>query len=142
DPELTRLAYQLLDGRRGSVVAMDPSTGEILAYVSSPAYDPNSLVSSDVSEVVARRQALLDDLDEPLLDRAGHTLYAPGSTFKTVIASTAIETGFAGLDTEFPDPQVFALPGSTAGIANADGRFCGDGTSVTLQRAFVRSCNT
>lgn len=142
DPDLTRLVYQLLDGRRGSVVAMDPSTGEILAYVSSPSFDPNTLVSNSVSEVVDTRQSLLDDPDQPLLDRAGRTLYAPGSTFKTVVAATAIETGFAAPETSFPDPQVFPLPGSTAGIANADGRFCGDGTSVTLQRAFVRSCNT
>ncbi len=142
DPELTRLAYELLDGRKGAVVALAPSTGEVLAYVSSPSYNPTSLVSTDLPAAIAERQRLLDDPNQPLLDRAGGTFYPPGSTFKTVVAAAAIDLGFAGIDTTFSDPQVFPLPGSSAGIANSNGEVCNDGVSVTLEDAFVKSCNT
>lgn len=139
DPSLQRRAYELLDGQRGAVVALDPSTGEILAYVSVPSYDPNRLTGPEAIEV---RQELLDDPLTPLIDRAGNSLYAPGSTFKTIVAAAAIESGFASPETEFPDVSEFVLPGSTATIANFGDRLCLDGSTVTLQIAFVKSCNT
>ncbi len=139
DPVVQQAAVEGLAGVRGAVVAIEPSTGRILGYVSSPSYDPNLLVGSDA---VSQNQILLDDPNEPIRDRAGQELYPPGSTFKTVVAAAAIESGFSGPESTFDDPAVFDLPNSTADITNADGGVCGDGVAVTLQTAFVRSCNT
>jgi peptidoglycan glycosyltransferase len=77
-----------------------------------------------------------------LRDRATRELYAPGSTFKTVVTAAALDTGVAGPETVFPDPVAFDLPGSSATISNFSGRVCNDGNSITLLRAFVVSCNT
>ena len=138
-PAIQSAAFQALGNQRGAVVVLDPRSGAVLGYVTTPSFDPNALLGDDAVEV---RQGLLDDPAEPLLDRAGQALYAPGSTFKTVVAAAAVETGVAGPETAFDDVRVFDLPGSDADISNSDGGFCGNGTSVTLQRAFVRSCNT
>lgn len=140
DSVVQEAAVEALDGLRGAVVAIDPSTGGILAYVSSPSYDPSPLVGPDAA---VTRGVLLEDPDEPLRDRAARELYAPGSTFKTVVAAAALEEGVAGPETEFEDQLAFPLPGSTAEIRNFGGTRCGDGAStVTLLTAFVRSCNT
>lgn len=139
DAELQRAAAAALEGSRGAVVAIEPSTGAVLAYVSSPGFDPNTFLGA---AAVTNRQAVLDDPAEPIRDRAGTELYPPGSTFKAVVATTAVESGIAGPETTFDDPVVYELPGSTATIGNADGGACGDGVSVTLQTALVRSCNT
>ncbi len=139
DPALQTTAYSLLEGQRGAVVAIEPSTGELLAYVSAPSYDPNPLTQPDALDF---RQGLLDDPAEPLVDRAGNSLYAPGSTFKTVVAASAIESGLASPETEFPDLLEFPLPNSSATISNFSDGVCSTGDTVTLQVAFSRSCNT
>jgi peptidoglycan glycosyltransferase len=139
DAELQKLAYQALAGQRGAVVAINPTTGEVLALVSNPSYDPSLLLGTDAAE---QWQILLDDPNRPLADRATRELYPPGSTFKTVVATAAVETGLATPDTNFPDPAEFPLPGSTATISNAGGGVCNNGVSTTLLRAFVQSCNT
>ena len=138
-PIVQRTAHRALGSQKGAVVALDPKTGAVLAYVTTPSYDPNRLLGSDA---VTIRQGFLDDPTQPLLDRAGQALYPPGSTFKTVIAAVGVETGVAGPETAFDDVLLFDLPGSDADIPNAGGGLCGNGTSVTLQLAFVRSCNT
>jgi peptidoglycan glycosyltransferase len=107
--------------------------------VSTPSYDPGLLLGTDAA---AQWQALLDDPNRPLADRATREIYPPGSTFKTVVATAALESGFATPDTTFPDPAEFPLPGSTATVSNAGGGVCNNGVSTTLLRAFVRSCNT
>jgi penicillin-binding protein A len=139
DAELQRAAFAALGGRRGAVVALDPQTGAILALVSSPSYEPGLLTGDDAD---AAWNELLADPASPLSDRATRELYAPGSTFKTVVAAAAIDTGTAGPETEFADPVEFQLPGSDATISNFSGRACNDGVSITLLRAFVVSCNT
>lgn len=139
DPVLQEAAYELLEGQRGAVVALDPTTGAILALVSSPSYDPAVFLDR---EAVDRRRDLLDDPARPLADRATRELYPPGSTFKVVVTAAAFDAGVAGPETEYPDPVEFPLPGSTATISNFEGGPCGDGTAVTVQDAFVRSCNT
>jgi len=85
---------------------------------------------------------LLDDPNRPLADRATREIYPPGSTFKTVVATAALESGVATPETSFPDPADFPLPGSTATVSNAGGGVCNNGVSTTLLRAFVASCNT
>lgn len=139
DPVLQQVAFDALDGRRGSVVAIEPSTGDLLALVSSPSYDAEDLLGPDA---VAVRQELLDDPDEPVRDRATEELFAPGSTFKVIDAAAAFESGAAGPETEYPDPVELQLPGSTATISNFTGRTCSDGDTVTVQVGFIRSCNT
>jgi peptidoglycan glycosyltransferase len=139
DADLQLLAYQALGGQRGAVVALNPATGAVLAMVSTPSYDPGLLLGTDAA---AQWQALLDDPNRPLADRATREIYPPGSTFKTVVATAALESGFATPDTTFPDPAEFPLPGSTATVSNAGGGVCNNGVSTTLLRAFVRSCNT
>jgi peptidoglycan glycosyltransferase len=139
DAELQKLAYLALAGQRGAVVALNPTTGEVLAMVSTPSYNPALLLGTDAA---AQWQVLLDDPNRPLADRATRELYPPGSTFKTVVAAAAIETGIATPETTFPDPVEFLLPGSTATISNAGGGVCNNGVSTTLLRSFVRSCNT
>jgi peptidoglycan glycosyltransferase len=139
DPRLQQAALAALGDNRGAVIALDPATGAVLAAVSAPSFDPNLLVGDDGS---AQWEMLLDEPGEPTRDRGTRELYAPGSTFKTVVAAAALDTGTAGPGTTFEDPTVFDLPGSTATISNASGRPCNDGNSATLLQAFVRSCNT
>ena len=139
DASLQRLAYQALAGQAGAVVALDPLTGAVRALVTSPSYDPTLLLGSDAAN---QYQVLLEDPARPLSDRATRELYPPGSTFKTVVAAAAIDSGTATQETTFADPAEFPLPGSTAVIQNAGGGPCNNGTSTTLLQAFVRSCNT
>ncbi len=138
-PELQRAAYEALGDNRGAVVALDPATGAVLAAVSTPGFDPASLLTN---EAAANWESLLVDSEQPLRDRATREIYAPGSTFKTVVAAASLDTGFANPGTTFNDPVAFRLPGSEATIENANGRVCNDGDSATLLQAYVRSCNT
>jgi len=139
DAELQRAAAQALGANRGAIVALDPSTGAVLASVSNPSFDPELLLGDDAA---SQWELLLADDAEPTRDRATLELYAPGSTFKTVVATAALDTGTAGPGTTFDDPVEFDLPGSDATIANANGGVCNDGVSATMLQAFVRSCNT
>ncbi len=139
DAELQQVAFEALDENRGAIVVLDPRTGAVLASVSKPSFDPESLMRDDAA---AQWENLLTDRSRPLIDRSTQELFAPGSTFKTVVTATAIDTGQADPSTVFDDPAQLELPGSTATISNFDGRACGDGNSVTLLQAFVRSCNT
>jgi len=139
DPAVQRAALAGLSGQRGAAVALDPATGDVLAYASTPSYDPQPLVGADA---VAHRQGLLDDPAEPLRDRVVGELYPPGSTFKVVVAATALESGTYSPESVFPDEAVLDLPGSTATIANFGGRTCAGGGEVSLLVAFARSCNT
>jgi peptidoglycan glycosyltransferase len=139
DPAVQQAAYEALDGQTGAVVAIDPTTGAILAMVSSPSFDPAILEEEDAETTWME---LSTDPSRPLLDRTTQEHYPPGSTFKTVVAGAAIDTGTAGPETTFPDPTEFQLPGSTATISNFDGEVCNDGVEATVEQAFVRSCNT
>jgi peptidoglycan glycosyltransferase len=139
DAELQRAAAQALGDNRGAIVALDPSTGAVLASVSNPSFDPEILLGDDAA---SQWELLLADEAEPTRDRATLELYAPGSTFKTVVATAALDTGTAGPGTTFDDPLEFDLPGSDATIANANNGVCNDGVSATMLQAFVRSCNT
>jgi peptidoglycan glycosyltransferase len=107
--------------------------------VSSPTFDPNALAGPGALEA---REALIEDPGRPLLDRSRSEFYAPGSTFKLIVSSAGLTTGFVTPETRLPDTDLLELPGSTATIANADGGFCGNGDTVTFERALVVSCNT
>ena len=137
--DLQVAAADALGDQRGAVVAIDVKTGAILAMVSTPTFDPNLLTSPENVDLV---DALEADPDQPLLNRAVAQTYPPGSTFKLVTTAAALEGGLASAGTGLPDPFELELPGSTATIRNFDREVCGDGIEVTLQDAFVHSCNT
>lgn len=137
--ELQLIAAEALRDQTGSVVAIDPATGAILAMVSSPGFDPNDLIGAGATAAWNDLQA---DPSEPLKSRATGESYAPGSTFKTIIATAALEDGTAGPDTLFPNESSVRLPNSTATIENFAGNLCGGNDQVSLEEAFLRSCNT
>lgn len=89
DIELQRAAFLALKGRRGVVIAMMPNTGEILAFVSSPSFDPAYFEKGDL-----RVESLFTDKEKPLLNRITEGVYPPGSIFKPIVATGAIEDDF------------------------------------------------
>lgn len=108
DPELQRLAHDSLAASptgRGSAMAIDPKTGEILALASYPSFDPNN-IDQNFPELAD----LSKSPDAPLLNRATQSLYPPGSTFKVITAAAALEAGVRPSD-EFFDPGYYDLPG-------------------------------
>lgn len=126
---------------KGSVVALEPSTGKILAMVSAPSYDPNLLASHDVEEQSAAWQRLRDDPNSPLVNRAISETYPPGSTFKVITTAAALESG-ATPETQLTSLARIKLPDSTATLENYGGSSCGSGPTASLRQAFARSCNT
>ncbi|MFC1548933.1 penicillin-binding protein 2 [Candidatus Omnitrophota bacterium] len=98
DLELQEYCDSLLEGKRGSIIAMDPRTGAILAMSNSPAYDPEVFVDRKRRAEIAE---LLNDSSYPLLNRAVAGAYPPGSVFKTVVAVGGLETGIASPHTTF-----------------------------------------
>lgn len=146
DPEAQKAAWNALNGRRGSVVALDPSTGAVLAMVSSPSYDPDRLSSHSRDTVREAWSDLQADPDRPLTNRAiGGDLYPPGSTFKLIVASAALESGKYTKDSDIPGPGTYQLPHSSSVMNNHAGggtEACGPGGSSSLQDALRQSCNT
>ncbi len=106
DIRLQALAEQLFNGRRGALVAIEPSTGEVLAFVSQPSFDPNLFVDGIDPQ---SWQALNDDPDKPLLNRALRGTYPPGSTYKPFMALAALESGMRRPGDTIFDPGYFQL---------------------------------
>ena len=126
---------------KGSVVALEPSTGKILAMVSSPSFDPNLLASHDAATQSNAWQQLRDDPNSPLVNRAISETYPPGSTFKVVTTAAALEAG-ATPSTPVTAASRIPLPDSTATLENYGGTSCGSAPTTTLHDAFAKSCNT
>ncbi len=143
EPAAQLAATEGLDGRRGAVVALDPTTGAILALVSSPTYDPSALSSHDTAAMREAYRSLSGDEDEPLLDRAVNQTYPPGSTFKLVTTAAALSSGRYAPRAEVPGPAVLDLPLTDVGLPNSDRAQCSPGSdTTTLVTALRRSCNT
>ena len=123
-----------------AIAAIDPATGDVLALVSEPTYDPNLLASQDPKVVRDSWEVLNEDPDKPLLSRASDELFPPGSTFKLVTASAALENGF-GPDSLWPNPNELDLPLTDATIENFGGSTCSGGSQITLADALRQSCN-
>ena len=136
--DLQRAAAEALGDQRGSVVAIEPSTGKILAMYSTPTFDPNPLAGHDTKAVQEYFRALQTDPAKPDLVRSYRERYPPGSTFKVVTASVAIETGTATPDTDYPSLRALDLPQTDSTLSNFGGSSCGG----TLAVSFRRSCNT
>lgn len=141
-PEAQLAAWEGLAGLEGAAIALDYETGEILAMVSSPSYDPSALSLNSNAQVIANYAELESDPGDPLFNRTiGGDLYHPGSTYKLIVAAAAIENGTATPESTFPDPAQFQLPGSSATLTNSWNGTCNDGTEATLMQAMIRSCN-
>lgn len=137
-----RAAFDALQGRKGAVLAIDPSTGAILAMVSTPSYDPARLSAHDRAEIVTAYDALSTDPDQPLLNRSIAQIYPPGSTFKVVTAAAALESGEYTPDTVIAAPKQYRYPNSTAVLKNFGGAACSPTGRMTLEDALRVSCNT
>jgi peptidoglycan glycosyltransferase len=139
NPKLQQVAAQQLGSKKGAVVALDPKTGAILAMVTSPTYDPNTLASHDLAAARAAWTALNGDATRPLADRSTREIYPPGSTFKLITAAAALEDGMAP-DTLVDTPSSLTLPNSSSVLGNQSSA-CGNGKQ-TMDRALQLSCNT
>lgn len=126
---------------KGAVVALEPSTGKILALVSAPSYNPNLLSSHDPQEQERAWQQLRDDPESPLINRAISETYPPGSTFKVITTAAALKAGFTTAEQLTSAPRM-PLPDSTVAVENYAGSSCGHEPTVTLAEAFALSCNT
>jgi penicillin-binding protein A len=145
NPAAQKAAY---DGLRrlgsdveGSVVAIEPSTGKILAMVSLPSYDPNKLADHDFKKAVAYANQLSKMPSNPLLNRAVQTTLPPGSTFKVVTASAAIQSGKYTSSSLVPGGPSYTLPQSHSVVHNDVVSGCGSG-KIPFTQAMEFSCNT
>jgi len=136
DARLQSAAEQALGDRRGAVVAIDPRNGGVLAFVSTPSYDPNQFVDG-ISTTAYK--ALMDNTDRPLLNRALDGRYAPGSTIKPFLGLGALEGGLNPNKTYYC-PGWYSLPGSTHRFHCWRWREGGHGV-VDLHDAIVESCD-
>ncbi len=142
DPVVQQAAFDALGDLTGAIVAIEPSTGRILAMVSTPSFDPNRLAAHDTQSVLEAYDQLLADPNDPLVNRTiSGDLYFPGSTFKVLVAAAAIDSGQFTPEDAFPNPARLTLPLSTDTITNSSGGTCGAGDTVTIATALRLSCN-
>jgi penicillin-binding protein 2 len=134
DIKLQKLVEDMFGERRGALVAIDPRTGEVLAFVSKPTFDPNLFVEGIDSE---NWKALNESVDKPLLNRALRGTYPPGSTYKPFMALGALETGTRSAGTTIYDPGYWMF-------GNHRFRSHGDSSlgAVDMHRSIVKSSNT
>lgn len=117
DLRLQRYGEQLMDNKRGSIVAIEPKTGEILCIVSSPSYDPNLLVGKDRGNNYMK--LLRDSVKNPLFNRALQAMYPPGSTFKLANGLIAEEEGVLDANTVYYCPHGYQVGSHKIGCHHA-----------------------
>ncbi|WP_262061963.1 peptidoglycan D,D-transpeptidase FtsI family protein [Streptomyces sp. STR69] len=139
DPDVQKAAYNALGDKKGAAVAIDPTTGKILAVVSTPSYDPSSL--TDANTAAAAWKQLNADPDKPLTNRALRQPLPPGSTFKLVVAAAALEDGlYSSVDEKTTSPSPYTLPGTVTPLRNESSSApC---TNASIRVALQYSCNT
>ena len=131
DLDLQALGERLMKGKLGSIVAIEPSTGEVLCMVSSPTYDPRLMVGRQRGK---SQKMLAQDARKPLLNRAIMGQYPPGSTFKTSQALTFLQEGIITPSTSFPCSRGFHYRALTVGCH-------GHGSPLPLVPSIATSCN-
>lgn len=137
-----KAAWDALGDQQGAVIALDPTTGDILAMVSRPSYNPNNLSTHDTEKASDTYKNLNADDLEPLINRTIGQLYPPGSTFKIVTSAAALANGYSSDSSDgLVGPATLDLPQTTATLSNDTHLPCADGTP-TLLEAFEESCNT
>ncbi|MEY2514031.1 MAG: penicillin-binding protein [bacterium] len=132
DPGAQRVAIEALQGRKGSVVAIEPATGKVRVMVSTPGYDPNRL---DDKGVFAKLQS--DDANSPLLNRATQGGYPPGSTMKVVTAAAALDSGEYSPDSTVDGKSPIVISGTP--LSNFSDEQFG---AIPLTTALTHSVNT
>jgi len=133
DIKLQKLIEDMYGTRRGALVAMDPKTGEVLAFVSKPTFDSNLFVEGIDQE---NWQMLNESIDKPLLNRALRGTYPPGSTYKPFMALAALETGTRTPQTLINDPGFYMFGGNRFGSPENE-----RGGIMDMRRAIVESSN-
>jgi peptidoglycan glycosyltransferase len=142
DPKVQKAAADALGNLTGAVVAIEPSTGNILAMVSTPGFNANQLAVHSGSKAQSNYNNLLGTNGDPLINKAiGGSLYTPGSVFKLVVASAALESGNFTVSSQLPNPRTYTLPNTSTKIHNSGGSDCGGQKTVTLLNALRLSCN-
>ncbi|WP_314029648.1 penicillin-binding protein 2 [Corynebacterium argentoratense] len=140
-PALQNVAFHQLADKNydGAVVAIRPSSGEILAMASTPSYDPALIVDPETSEQTWA--GYVDNPGSPLLNHATQETLPPGSTFKVITTAAALSQGWNADSTVTAAPEI-TLPNTTTTLENYGGMRCGGGDQTTLMNAFTLSCNT
>ncbi|MFN3580233.1 MAG: penicillin-binding protein 2, partial [Pseudomonas sp.] len=133
DSRLQAVAEHALGNRRGAVVAIEPETGGVLAFVSQPGFDPNLFVTG-ISH--ADYGALRDSLDQPLFNRVLRGLYPPGSTIKQIVALAGLDSGVTTRNARVYDPGFYQLPNHSHRYRNWNRQ--GDGW-VDMRYSIARS---
>jgi penicillin-binding protein 2 len=133
DIRLQALVEELFGDRRGALVAIDPRSGEVLAFVSKPTFDPNLFVDGIDAE---SWRDLNESLDKPLLNRALRGTYPPGSTYKPFMSMAALNTGKRSPTTLINDPGFFMFGGHRFGSPENE-----RGGIMNMRRAIVESSN-
>ena len=133
DIKLQHLVEEMFGDRRGALVAIDPKTGDVLAFVSKPTFDPNLFVDGIDAE---SWQELNESTDKPLLNRALRGTYPPGSTYKPFMAMAALHTGKRAATTLINDPGFFMFGGRRFGSPENE-----KGGIMDMNRAIVESSN-
>lgn len=133
DIHLQKLVEDMFGARRGALVALDPKTGDVLAFVSKPTFDPNLFVDGIDQE---SWQALNESIDKPLLNRALRGTYPPGSTYKPFMAMAALQTGKRSPTALINDPGYFMFGGRRFGSPENE-----RGGIMDMHRAIVESSN-
>lgn len=140
DMAVQQAAFDALGDRRGAVVAIDTSTGGVLALVSTPGFDTNLFVNGISS---ANYNALRDSIDVPLFNRAVQGQYPPGSTIKPMMAMAGLQSGLVTPETAVPDPGWYRLPGDSRRYRDWILRIRGTGHApeVDMHMAIRESCD-
>ncbi|WP_377270329.1 peptidoglycan D,D-transpeptidase FtsI family protein [Peterkaempfera sp. SMS 1(5)a] len=137
DQKAQKAGYDALKGKKGAAVAIDPTTGAILAMVSTPSYDPTKFAGQDTSPYTK----YLNDPDSPMINRALKETYPPGSTFKIVTAAAMFENGIYNSPNDKTDtPARFVLPNTQQVLRNESASEPCAGATVLI--AMEYSCNT
>jgi len=134
DIVIQQYGEQLMANKRGSIVAIEPASGEILALVTSPNFDPNLMVGRDRNQNYSK--LYVDSINKPLYDRALLAEYPPGSTFKVVNALIALQEGLIT-----PTSSITCFGAYRVGNLRV-GCHCPSGTSIHLRNSISKSCNT
>jgi peptidoglycan glycosyltransferase len=139
DSAVQQAAKDALGPRRGSVVAVDPRDGSVLALWSYPTYDPTFSSSNDAVIARAFRQNLAENPDKPTLARSYRERFFPGSTFKVVTAAAGLESGkVTDASPVYPSARGYQAPLTTRSISNFGGSSCGG----ALAEILAVSCNS
>lgn len=135
DGPLQEAAFDALGDRPGTIVALDPTTGAVLAWAVQPTFEPTRITDP------AYAAELDADPTSPLLDRAREALYPPASTFKLIVAAEALDSGMVDASTLLPDISSLQLPQTETVLRNSGGTVCANGGEISLATAIARSCN-